>query len=326
MRVKIVTLANLRPDFIELQYRTIKKFIKDRDVQYVIFNNASHNIDRFNRIENICRNLGINSIKVSGYDSDNVSLTVAKSLNEIWQKHLKYEKELLVLIDSDMFFVRSLSINKLMKHYDVAFVPNYRGNDFRAFYPWTGLMFFNMNSLPNPGELNWDTGKIHGHKVDVGGKSHNYLEKFKNRIKILYLEMWNLEDIEVNPNKTKTLKCSLNGNVRFVIKLTKENKLIDVVTNDFFLSDKKSLPYQFERKNYYNFIADTFIKFESYLKNMKLKFPHPFWVDLINIHRDPFENSFVFHYKSGSNWLPFYTPGYNRKKTEQLHRLVNSIS
>ena len=38
-KITIYTAADKRPDFIHLQYETLKKYIKD-DFEYIIFNNA----------------------------------------------------------------------------------------------------------------------------------------------------------------------------------------------------------------------------------------------------------------------------------------------
>jgi len=327
MKIKIITLANHRPDFIEPQYQSIKRFVKDTDVEYVIFNTASEDQKRYDEIESICKKLGTQSIpvkksKLLKFWKENVSKSVARSLNYIWKNHLKNEKDIVVIIDSDMFFIKDVSIEQLMNGYNFAFVPAYRGKKFEVLYPWTGLMFFNMNTLPSPEKMRWDTGSVLGNKVDVGGMNHFYLQEHVENLKVLRLEMWNLENIENNTDGSRTILCNLNGNVRFEIHITKDNALINLTTKDFFVSDKKSLPYQSERENYYNFIKDNFLAFEQYLKNKNADFPKPFWMDLFKTENADIADSFVFHYKSGSNWLPFYTEEYNKKKTEELRKLL----
>jgi len=48
MKVTIFTIANIRPDFIEIQYDTIKKFLKDTDFEYIIFNTPTTTRSAFN--------------------------------------------------------------------------------------------------------------------------------------------------------------------------------------------------------------------------------------------------------------------------------------
>jgi hypothetical protein len=234
MKVKIFTIANIRPDFIEIQYESIKKFLKDKDFEFIVYNNSFNNKKRYELIENICRKLKIENIKVNHYrdNKNDASLIVADSLNYIWNKYLKYEKDILLYIDSDMFLIKDTSVEELMRNYDFAFISNYRGKDFEIKYPWTGFMIFNMNTLPNPIELKWDTGIIFGNRVDVGGLNHYYLSKYENRIRILNLEMWTLNDIDYRDNNIKNIKGSINGNAQLSLSIDKDNKLIEFNIND----------------------------------------------------------------------------------------------
>jgi hypothetical protein len=52
-------------------------------------------------------------------------------------------------------------------------------------------------------------------------------------------------------------------------------------------------------------------------------FPLPYAVDKICVKGEPIEDSFAFHYKSGSNYTNFATPEYNRLKTVALFKLFN---
>lgn len=80
MKITIATLANKRPDFIELQYRSILQYVKDEQIEYVVFNNAFDDRCRFNAIEDICHTLGVRSVAVGGKDFGNVCETVARLL------------------------------------------------------------------------------------------------------------------------------------------------------------------------------------------------------------------------------------------------------
>ena len=327
MKVTIFTIANIRPDFIEIQYDSIKKFLVDVDFEYIIFNNAFNNPKRYQIIEDICQKLRIRSISVNHHRdyTNDPSFIVSASLSNMWQNHLRHMKDFLFYVDSDMFLVKEISINNLMDGYDFGFVPNYRGKDFEVMYAWTGLMLFNMNTLPNPEELVWDTGSVLGHHVDVGGLNHYYLSKYKDRIHILNLEMYTLDKIILNTDGTKTITGSINGNAKISINLTCDSKLIELNTPDFHISETRFFPYQEARKNFHELIAENYIKFEEYLNNKNIKFPDPPYIDLIKTDRSNFEDCFIFHYKSGSNWLGFATEKYNQKKTEMLCELMSSL-
>jgi hypothetical protein len=281
MKITIATLANFRPDFIALQNDSIKRFVTDKDVEHVVFNTAYDDSTRFQEIENACRTLGIRMISVKKpsllrrlINRHNVSRIVASSLTDIWSNHLSQEKGIVVIIDSDMFFVRSISIEAFMRGKNMCFVPKYHGSDLAYLSPWTGLMFFDMDTLPEPETLTWSTGSIHGMKVDVGGLNYYYLERNKEKLRTQYIEMWNLEDIERQTDGTTTLKCSLNGIIRFVITLDKNNEMLTLETKDAFLSEKRSFPYQNERNDYYANLIKTFLRFEimlNYSKHRKIR-------------------------------------------------------
>ena len=61
---------------------------------------------------------------------------------------------------------------------------------------------------------------------------------------------------------------------------------------------------------------------EKLLLDRGALFPHPVWIDLIKTQNQEIKESFIFHYKSGSNYQPFATPEYNEKKTQELTKLL----
>ena len=331
MKITIATMANVRPDFIELQQESIRRFVEDVDVEYVVFNTAYDNAQRFNQIETICSQQKIKTISVKSpsyirrlLNKRNASRAVGFNLNTIWKKHLSKEKGLLVLIDSDMFFMKKVSIEKLFSDKDLCIVPKYHGANLAHVSIWTGLMFFNMDTLPSPEELRWEPGSMHGYKVDVGGLTSHYIQKHTPELKICYMEMWNLEDIIHFPSGNKQILCSLNGNIRFVIDYDPRNTMIQVQTKDPFLSRKKLFPYQKEQSDFFEYISKKFLEFELVLSQEKLELPHPFWIDFFNTADSPLTESFIFHYKSGSNWLPFSTDEYNAQKTRAVAQFIKN--
>lgn len=172
--VKIVTLAFNRPDFIEPQLDSLKKWVKD--FEFTVFDNSLDD-----RVEKECNRLEIRRVKVHSHGSD-PSWNCAGALNQMW-KTLQFEDGILVYIDSDMFLTNELPD---MEEHNFAFVPQVRPGD--VLYPWTGLMMFNMDTLPAPWALKWDVA--YDLKADVGGLNHFYLKRYSP--KVLELQMWTL--------------------------------------------------------------------------------------------------------------------------------------
>ncbi len=324
MKVTVITLANKRPDFIELQYNSFKKHLLDEGWEYIVFNNAADDHSRSRDIEAVCATLGVQCIRLEEKKQrGDVSQIVAKSLQQVW-KYILGVKDLVILIDSDMFFVKDISIIKMMEGRDMAFIPNYRKKDFGIIYPWTGLLFFNMNTMPEPETFSFGLGTVEGEKVDVGGLSYYYLKKNEARLRVLYLEILGLQDVLYLPNGEKTLQCGLNVNTGFSIRLSSQNEVIDITHSNFLFSKTRSFPHEKEREEYNVYLAKTFLSFEHYLRDRAIDLPHPYWVDLLKVADTEFNESFIFHYKSGSNWLPFYTDAYNQKKTAALRKFLGA--
>lgn len=253
--VKIVTLAFNRPDFIELQLNSIKKWVKD--FQYVVYDNCPDN-----SIKDECEHLGVMCIPIKIFSAD-PSWCVGLSLDMMW-KGLKYEVGQLVYLDSDMFLTAKLPD---MTNYNFAFVPQEREN---IKYPWTGLMIFNMDTLPHPEQLEWRVDySVKG--ADVGGLNHFYLEE--HNPKILELEMLTLID-----------------------------------EGEYGYNGKESYGIQ------------NHLEIEKLAKDNE--FPHPYSFDLFHVKGDKSNKTFVFHYKSASNYPEFYTPEYNKLKTKALCKLL----
>jgi hypothetical protein len=183
-KVLIFTYSYNRPDFIEIQYKTFKKFLKD-DFDFVVCNDAS-NIEDRNKIKKMCAALNIPVIPIPpaihkrpylqrfpGDDWNNPSVrncnVVQYSLDKLGFQH----KGIVALFDSDMFLVRDFSIKEYLKGYHLAAFGTERAH---VNYLWIGLVFLDMGKMPNPTTINFNCGPIDGQNVDAGGFSHYYLK------------------------------------------------------------------------------------------------------------------------------------------------------
>ena len=192
-KVLIITHAFNRPDFIEVQYKTFKAFFKD-EYEFIVFNDGERNGYKHS-IENTCHNLNIKCINISQKIHDRPYLhrvrgegnndacvrcanVVQYSLDQIGFNH----NGLVMIIDSDMFLVKEFSLVEHMKNCNLAGVPQSRrsltNNNVVVHYRWNGLVFFNMNTLPNKQEMNFNCGIISGAPLDVGGYISQYLKKY----------------------------------------------------------------------------------------------------------------------------------------------------
>lgn len=185
-RILVMTHSYNRPDFIEIQYHTFKKFLTD-DYEFVVFNDAPSEQMR-QQIENMCKKHSLRCIRIpqnihtyaylyrlprETFNNPCVRCAnvVQYSLNEYGLAH----DDLVAIIDSDMFLVKEFSIRDYMAQQDLAGVHQARNNGVE--YVWNGLLFFDMRTIPNKPLINFNCGEVNNTPVDVGGQMHHYLKQ-----------------------------------------------------------------------------------------------------------------------------------------------------
>lgn len=199
--VLIITHAFNRPDFIVMQDKLFKKFLKE-PYRYVVFNDAN-NAQNCATIEKTCQDLGIECRRIPQEIHDMPYLprmyahemnpairhaeSVQYSLNTFGFDH----NGMVLIIDSDMFLVRAFSIEDYMKNYDIAAIMRGTGKD--IIYLWPGLCMLALNRMPNVRELNFNRGFVNGEPADVGGWSYYYLQKYPSLRVHTIRERWSYE-------------------------------------------------------------------------------------------------------------------------------------
>jgi len=182
--MKILTAVVNNPEFIEIQYHTLKRFYQG-DYEFIVFNDAKAFPDYTNggditlrqQIEDKCRSLQIPCIPITNdhhATHDNASERCADSMNAIFRYQLEHPDQYLV-IDSDMFLIHEWSAEKFQT-YEAAIVLQSR-TDPTYHYPWNGWYYFDMFKLQDTELIRWD--RIPGY-CDVGGHAAPWLEKRMN--------------------------------------------------------------------------------------------------------------------------------------------------
>ncbi len=109
--------------------------------------------------------------------------------------------DILVLIDSDCFLVRPLSIRKYMEGWDiVSSRRTIRGTDMHYF--WIGLVFLDIRTMPNKRTINFNSGRVLGLPADSAGQTHLYMiENPDAKIKLV-------DRLRVNYDASSSLACN----------------------------------------------------------------------------------------------------------------------
>lgn len=196
-KVLVVTHSYNRPDFIEYQALTLKKFLKD-DYEFIVFNDGPTN-KLADLIAKACEEMSIRCIRVPQEihqqpylphdpweDWNCPSVRTANAIQYSFDTLCFDYDGIVAVIDSDMFLIRDFSIADYLKDYDIAAVAQWRGSMGCVKYIWNGIMFFNMNTLPNKRSLNFNCGTILGNHTDTGGFTYYYFKENPNA-KVLYM-------------------------------------------------------------------------------------------------------------------------------------------
>lgn len=203
-KVLVFTYAYNQPDFIEIQYKTFKKFLKD-EYEFIVFNDA-HQKKMVEEITAMCQKYDIRCIRIP-QEIHSMPYLDRPTHSNFAQFHLAnvrncnvvqysldilgmHHDDIVALFDSDLFLIKEFSIGQFMENYKIAGVtkPCYDQwwkhscqelhPDIEPFnFLWIGLVFLNMPLLQNKTAINFNCGFVHGNiKVDSGGYTYFYLD------------------------------------------------------------------------------------------------------------------------------------------------------
>lgn len=188
-RVLVITHSYNRPDFIEIQHNTLKKFMLD-EYEFVVFNDAYDQNIR-TQINQMCAKHTLTCIEIPQeiHDRPYLKREVHDERNHPSVRSanvLQYSLDILgfdypgivMVLDSDMFLIRELSPTAYLANYDIAAVPQMRKDDNQTIdYIWIGLLFLNMNTLSNKQTLSFNCGWVDGVLTDTGGYTYYYFKQ-----------------------------------------------------------------------------------------------------------------------------------------------------
>lgn len=177
--MKIVTAVVNNPVFIQIQYYTLKKYMKC-DYEFIVFNDAKSfpdysnggDVTIKNTIEETCKKLGITYINIPNQKhitQTDAAIRCADSMNFILNFQL-HNPDKYLLIDSDMFLIDNFDLSEYEK-YDCAVVLQSR-NNFTTNYIWNGIYYFDFIKMKNINLLNWNCSP----GCDVGGMMQQWLK------------------------------------------------------------------------------------------------------------------------------------------------------
>lgn len=263
-RVLIFTYSYNRPDFIEIQYKTFKKFLKD-EYEFIVFNDACDEPIE-HAINHLCQRYNIRCVRIPQEIHDRPYLqrwpgesyhhpavrncnVVQYSLDTIGFNH----DDIVALFDSDLFLVKDFSIKEFMRSFDIAGVAQSRPN---VDYLWIGLVFLDMKSLPNKSTINFNCGKIGDIPVDAGGHTHYYLKN--NNVRCNYMNHQLFDNYRCEICNIHNKKCFHNTD--HLISMGFKQSFIDLIqsgvnmehfVDDHFLHYRAGTNWDYQSVNFH---------------------------------------------------------------------------
>lgn len=202
-KVRFLTFHYDKPEFIDIQYKTFKKFMLD-DYELIVFNDAKDPaIEK--SIQETCDKYGIQCIRFNQewHEEAPLNYKIAEWLKDpkIFNPHtfispnprdigkqpsvrhchvIKYAMEnfgynhddIVGLVDGDAFPIRPLSVRSLLSDCDIAGI---RKNYYPIEYLWVVFMVFDMRSFPNKKDLIFDLAVVDNMIHDTGSNLYHFL-------------------------------------------------------------------------------------------------------------------------------------------------------
>lgn len=241
--MKVVTAVVNNPLFIQIQYYTLKKYMKC-DYEFIVFNDAKDFKDITNGgdltikplIEKTCKQFNIKCINIPNKHHGSTLLfkepgfRTAESMNFI----LEYQKnpDCYLLLDSDMFLIDYFDHDDYKK-YECSVVLQKRKNldHTDIHYIWNGLYYFDTYKLNQTNDLslmNWHCAPT----TDTGGMMSTWLNTKINNYPQIEEIKTNRTLLEINNVYFIKYLCSLEWTISDLPESIKNEKLVIFLTND----------------------------------------------------------------------------------------------
>lgn len=278
-KVLIFTYAYNRPDFIELQDKTFKRFMLD-DYELIVFNDADIESNSL-LIKNTCASLNLTCIDIpqeihtrsylhrpktgifAELDQPSVrnSNVVQYSLDMFGFQH----NDIIMLVDSDIFLIKEFSIRSFMEKYHITgFLKNCCSDSIKSKHQtkkphinhiWIGLVGINMPTAPHKEIINFNCGILKTKKVDAGGFTNYYLAPAMG-VKVKPIERVCLRELICEScAKNQTLYCTHTSEILLERGFNKE--LITFIQKTPILHGKNQF------RNIEFFLDNTFVHYRA---------------------------------------------------------------
>jgi hypothetical protein len=194
--LKIFEFTSNRPDLIEIQFLSFKKYLQE-EFSMVVFNNSKIDrpqeyaginqmcakygievrdveidpelIERCNKIEKSCRVLNSHGVWSNG------NCASLYALCWMWENFISKEKGNIGLMHTDVFLDRPVKLTDFLQKSPLCFVPQGRAG-LDGLHMHDSLVLMDMSKLPDPEQIIWWGSLVNGIATDIGGQTYFYLK------------------------------------------------------------------------------------------------------------------------------------------------------
>lgn len=260
-KVKIYTWADKAPEFLYKQYETIKKFVKDDDWEFIVFNNVPATIlDRQKKIKSICKELGVKCLDVRFRTLVSGAAQIC-AWGIFWAYHrfFRWEKDTIhVIFDSDMFFIRDFNFNEYLGDNQIAAIHQRRGD---IQYLWNGFVVMRGGELPDKNYFDYRLGDINGERTDVGGRLHWWLQRNPD-LKVRYMLHTGHLDVSKSAMLPEKVREGYKPEYKFQFI---EHAVLHYRAGSNW--DKKSKDFVDEKKAYFNTLLEELLYHDGLIQD-----------------------------------------------------------
>ena len=177
--IHIFTSVVNRPDFVSIQDKLFKKFLKNEYKFHVIDDSIDGRITE--EFQWTCKSGGIEYYrKPPATKTMNPAQACAHTVQWTYDNIIRknHSEDIVFFLDSDMFLIDEFDIEEYMEDAIIAGLPQVRGH---VTYMWNGIMFFNMPKIEDK-DIDFSDGVVEGEMTYVGG--HTYWYFLRNGIEM----------------------------------------------------------------------------------------------------------------------------------------------
>jgi len=169
MKTKIICCVFNRPDLLDYQIKSLKKFILGEKVISVVYDTRDDQY--YEDFKKICKDHDVELHRHKSEPGGSPSFYHAQTASWAYDNLILTEVEdcIALFLDHDIFLIDDFNINEFMEGYDLAGLPQSRGH---ITYVWQGLLFLRKNSVQKE-KFDFYPKIVEGQMLDSCGGIHS---------------------------------------------------------------------------------------------------------------------------------------------------------